>query len=153
MMDVNGPLDAPVEHRASGRLARMWWTISRRNRIARFNRWRKTPRIVTRGFLLFRDLVLIGFVLAIVLAGVATVRNLRAEDCRAANARRAETKQVALDLVGNDKFFVDFIDSFIPDGLPATFKDPLLNRYQQQLNQIETAYRPIPCPGDELPQG
>jgi hypothetical protein len=55
--------------------------------------------------------------------------------CLTANDRRAEVKDIALQ----------FVDSFLPDGLDEAFKDPLLDRYAQQVADIEDAYEPEPC--------
>lgn len=137
-----------TERREATRIQRAWWTVSRPGRLARFRRWRRSTREVTRGFLLFRDVVLLTFTTAIVVAGISVLRDLRAADCRSANARREDIKQVALKLVANDKYLIEFMDDFIPDGLPADFRDPLLARYRQQVAEIEEAFKPAPCPGD-----
>lgn len=149
MIETND-LDVP-ERRESGQTSRVWWAISRPRRLARFNRWRKTPRLVTRGFLLFRDIVMIGFVTAIVLAGISTVRGLRAEDCRSTNARRQEVEGIFKQLVDNDQNLIELADGLTPGGLPDSFKRPLLDRYAQQLRDIDDAYRLAPCPGRDLP--
>jgi hypothetical protein len=65
--------------------------------------------------------------------------------CLTANDRRAEVKDIALQFVENDRFFIEFVDSFLPDGLDEAFKDPLLDRYAQQVADIEDAYEPEPC--------
>lgn len=66
--------------------------------------------------------------------------------CLGRNDRRDELEKIALQLVGNDRFFIEFIDGFIPEGLPIDFKQPLLDRYDQQVVDIEAAYKPEPCP-------
>jgi len=67
-------------------------------------------------------------------------------DCLSTNARRADVEEIALKFVENDRFFIEFVDSFIPGGLDDAFKQPLLDRYAQQVDDIEAAYKPEPCP-------
>lgn len=76
-------------------------------------------------------------------------------DCLARNDRRSDVKDIALRFVENDKFLIEFIDQSIPTGLPDEFKQPLFDRYAQQVQDIEDAYKPEVCsrpPGfeDEL---
>ena len=130
-------MSTPVERRRPG----LW------NRI---NRARMSPRVVTRGFLWFRDFILLGFVTALIFAGVASVRSLRADDCRAANARRIEIRDSTLELIENDQFLVDLADNLSSRGLPDSFTVPLRQRYELQREQIREAYSPSPCPGDDL---
>lgn len=134
-----------TERRTANSLRRVWWSARTPGRLQRLNRWRRTPITVTRGFWYFRDLVLLVFVTAIVLAGVSVVRDLRGEDCRSANERRADIQNVALQLVGNDRFLIEFVDTF-NDGLPDDLKRPLLARYDEQADEIEAAFAPVTCP-------
>lgn len=141
--------DLVVERRVSSPTRRLLWTVLHGHRAARFNRWRKMPRSVTNGFMFFRDAIMIGFVTAIVIAGVSTVRGLRADDCRLTNARREEVQQIFEKLVDNDRNLIEAADALSENGLPDAFKDPLLERYQDQLDDIEAAYQPTPCAGDD----
>lgn len=74
-------------------------------------------------------------------------RDLRAEysNCRAANDRREAIKDISLQFVENDRFFIEFVDSFIPGGLDVAFKQPLLDRYAQQVDDIRAAFIPQVC--------
>lgn len=150
MTETNQGQPLVSERRESSGPRRLWWSILHTHRTARFNRWRKLPRTVTNGFMFFRDLVMIGFVTAIVLAGVSTVKGLRADDCRATNARRADIERIFEKLVDNDRNLIELADSLSADGLPPAFKTPLLERYDQQSAEIAAAYMPTPCPGDDL---
>lgn len=143
--------DEMIERRRTGRLARLWWAVRTPGRLARFNRARKTKREVTRGYLWFRDFILIGFITAIVLSGVYTVRSLRVDDCRGANARRFEVEKVATDLLGNDRNLIEFADSLAQSGLPESFTAPLLRRYAEQQAQIDSAFAPSDCTGADYP--
>jgi hypothetical protein len=150
-----------VERRASGRLSRLWWSIRRPGRIERFNRWRSAPRVTTRGYLIFKDFIVLALCSAIVLAGLSAVHSLRSEDCEAANARRSEVRDVAITqlnnsrrLLANDQFLLDLADSLSTDGLPVRFREPLQRQYDQlraEFDQLESdiidAYRPMLCPG------
>lgn len=137
---MNEPID-----RRKGRLNRLWWSLTNPGRLDRFNRWRMSPATVTRGFLAFRDIVIVGFCAAIVLTGVTTVRGLRRDDCDNANARRLELHDVALNLLDNDRFLIDLADSLSDQGLPAEFEEPLDQRYEDMQRRIDEAYRPVPC--------
>lgn len=116
----------------------------------RINRRRLTPRVVTSGFLWFRDFILLGFVTALVIAGVSAVRSLQVDDCRAANARRLEIRDATLNLIENDQFLVDLADGLSEQGLPDSFTVPLRQRYELQRAQVREAYAPSPCPGDDF---
>lgn len=140
-----------MTERRAHRLRRIWWTVTNPGRFDRFNRWRRSPKEVTRGFLFFRDLILLAFVTAIVLAGISVVRDLRAEDCRGANARRAEIEDATQKLLDNDRNLIEFADLLSADGLPDAFKRPLLERYLRQQIEIRDAYRPANCPGPDFP--
>ena len=66
-------------------------------------------------------------------------------DCLSTNDRRADVEDIALKFVENDRFLIEFIDTFIPGGLDEAFKRPLFDRYEQQVADIEAAYKPEPC--------
>ena len=108
------------------------------------------PRVVTSGFLWFRDFILLGFVTALVSSGIFAIRSLRADDCRSANARRIEIRDSTLELIDNDQFLIDLADNLSSKGLPDSFTVPLRQRYELQRQQIREAYSPSPCPGDDL---
>lgn len=132
--------------------ARMAHAVLAPGRRARFKTWRKTPQITTRGYLAFRDFILIGLVSGIVLSGVWAVRDLRAEDCRSANDRRIEIRDIALGALGYDRFFLEFIDSSIPGGLDPEFTDPLFAELDLRETAIDDAYELVNCPGPDTTQ-
>lgn len=132
---------APESH-----LERAWRAVRSPGRRARLNRWRKTPAVVTRGYLAFRDFVVLGLCVAIVLAGISAIRDLRREDCASANVRRAELEDVALKLLDNDRNLIALADAQSEHGLPDEFKTPLLERYDSQEAAIRAAYAPAACP-------
>lgn len=101
---------------------------------------------MTRGFLLAVVAVVFAFVGFGTWGAVATVNSLRDEDCRQANERRADVREIAHDLVDNDRFLIGLADSLTTEGLPAEFTDPLAARYDDQDVKIDTAYAAEPCP-------
>lgn len=98
---------------------------------------------MTRGFLLAVVVVVFAFAGFGAWAAIHTVQSLRDEDCLAANAQRQIVREVAHDLVDNDRFLVGLADS-LGDGLPPEFVDPLDQRYDGQDEKID-AIGNVPC--------
>lgn len=134
------------ERRSVGRVRRAWWTVSRPGRIARFNRWRRTPATVTKGYLAFKDTIVLGFVIVIVFAGVTTVRTLRREDCQDANRQRANAADVAHSDVDSDRKIWEAIDKLIEDGIPEPTRTVIFNELLARKVKIESTYAAQPCP-------
>lgn len=145
-------------------LERAWKAIRTQDRRTRFRAWRKTPAVVTRGYLAFRDFIVVGLCVGMVLSGIVAIRDLRRDDCIAANERRGDLRRSALDLVmndrrllANDRTLIVLADAQSDNGLPDEFKGPLLAAYDTQeadldaqVVAIDKAYAPASCPRPSL---
>lgn len=100
---------------------------------------------MTRGFLLAVVLVMFSFMAFGAWSAVATVRDLRDDDCANANERRAELRAIAHELVDNDRFLISVADSLSEDGLPDEFINPLEARWTEQDARIDVAYAGPVC--------
>lgn len=134
------------QERESSRWARVWWAVKTPGRLERFNRWRKSPATVTRGYLAFRDLILLGFVIAIVMAGVTTVDSLREDDCEAENLRRTNTATVAMADVTSDRNIWLAIDDLIEGGIPEPARTIIFEELDAREDLITVSYAAQPCP-------
>lgn len=134
------------DRRATGRLGRMTWAVAHPGRISRFNRWRKSSATVTKGYLAFRDVIVLGFVGAIVIAGVTTVNALRREDCQRANGQRANAADVAHSDVDSDRKIWEAIDKLVPNGIPEPTRTIIFNELLAREVKIESTYAAQPCP-------
>lgn len=124
---------------------RMWDAVRKPHRWDRFKEWRKSEATVTRGYLAFRDFIVIVACTALVISGVTAVRNLRRDDCVAANQRRTEIEQIALTLLNNDRRLLEIVDDLSNEPLPPTLA-ALIGDYDVQRIEILAAYAPSPCP-------
>lgn len=137
-------MDSPLTTTMTFR-KRVWMAIVTPGRWARFKAWKKSPATVTRGFLFFRDIIVLLFVGATVTAGVTTASALRNDDCRFANERRAQILDVAHRLVDNDRLLLALADSVIEGGVPLGIYDPLIAQYDDLESDIDIAYAPVQC--------
>lgn len=132
------------DRRVSGLAARIWWAVRNPGRMARFNRWRKTPATVTKGFLAFRDAVALGFVAAIVVAGTTTVNALRREDCLHANDTRINAASIATADVTSDREIWEAIDVLV-EGIPEPTRTVIFNELIARQSLIESTYAERSC--------
>ena len=107
--------------------------------------WLTADVNITRGFLLSVVIVSFTFVGFGAWAAVRTVSELREDDCNAANDRRGELRDIAHDLVDNDRFLIELANQLSSDGLPPEFLAPLQARYNDQDRKIDDAYANAPC--------
>ena len=133
------------DRRETGKIRRLWWAIKHPGRWARFRRWRKSPAIVTKGYLAFRDIVVLGFVGAIVIAGVTTVNALRREDCERANTTRTNAAEIATADVVSDRRIWMAIDILV-EGIPEPTRALIFDELEAREAKIVSTYAEQPCP-------
>lgn len=107
--------------------------------------WLAEQVSITRGFLLSVVIVSFAFFGLGTWGAVHTVNSLREDDCHLANERRGELRDVAHDLVDNDRFLINLADGLSDDGLPEEFLAPLEARWHEQDAKIDSAYQNAPC--------
>lgn len=134
------------DRRETNRRRRLWWAIKNPGRWTRLRRWTRSPAIVTKGYLAFRDIVVLGFVGAIVIAGVTTVNALRREDCESGNRTRSNAAEVALADVDSDRKIWIAIDDLIDNGIPEPARTVIFNELQAREIQIALTYAEQSCP-------
>lgn len=89
---------------------------------------------------------MLGFVLAIVIAGITTVDSLREDDCLTENARREVQLAVSLADVTSDRNIWLAIDDLIETGIPEPARTIIFEELDAREQLIATSYAAQPCP-------
>lgn len=138
-------METVEDRRTTSRIRRVLWAAKHPGRWVRFRRWMASPTTVTKGYLVFRDIVVLGFVGAIVIAGVTTVNALRREDCERANETRSNAAVIAEADVASDRRIWNAIDLLV-EGIPEPTRTVIFEELVAREEKIVSTYAEQPCP-------